>query len=223
MDLGTWAQWAGAAATSTGIIVALFRDSIYGKFHHPDLQLRLAAVSPFCVKTPFSNSSRYFVRLWVVNKGNVRAEKVEVFMSTAYSVDENDQDQIIPSFAPTNLRWSYSDLHQPTIVIDGLSPDMGRYCDLLTIADPNLNDFNPRPEDVGVVRLAIQTDILSPPRDFFRQGKYRFWISIAAANRRPVRYRINFHLTGRWSDDEKVMFAHGFTIDYKQVQRLPLY
>jgi hypothetical protein len=52
VDPGTWAQWAGAAATTTGIIVALFRESIYGMFHHPDLEVRLAASRPFLRKDP---------------------------------------------------------------------------------------------------------------------------------------------------------------------------
>jgi hypothetical protein len=222
VDPGTWAQWAGAAATTTGIIVALFRESIYGMFHHPDLEVRLAASRPFCVRTPFSNSFRYFVRLWIVNKGDVRAEKVEVFMTTAYSVDEGGEEKIIPSFAPANLRWSYSTFEDPDIVIDGISPDMGRYCDLLAIADPAIIDLNPRPEDSGVVKASLQTEVLSTPSEFVRQGRYRFWISIAGANRRPVRYVIDFHLTGRWSADQNEMFAHGFTIEFKRSKRQPL-
>ena len=86
--VGNYAQWAGAGLTALAITVALFMESIFGRFRHPELKARLEAGYPDCVKTLTSHEtwrgSRYFLRLWIENVGNVRAEEVEVFLSRAW-------------------------------------------------------------------------------------------------------------------------------------------
>jgi len=61
-----------------------FKESIIRWLRHPELTARLEARHPDCVKTPLKHGewwgSRYFLRLWIRNEGDVRAEKVEVFL-----------------------------------------------------------------------------------------------------------------------------------------------
>src|SRR6266567_2955391 len=87
-QVGNYAQWAGAGLTALAVAVALFKESIIRWLRHPKLTAKLEAGHPDCVKTPTShetwNGSRYFLRLWIANVGNVRAEEVEVFLSRAW-------------------------------------------------------------------------------------------------------------------------------------------
>jgi hypothetical protein len=120
---GNYAQWAGACLTACAIIVALFKETFIRWFRHPKLTARLEARHPDCVKTPLSyegwNGSRYFLRLWIENDGNERAEKVEVFLRRAWK-EQTGSFVELPEFTPMNLRWSYSDYQKPTISTDGI-------------------------------------------------------------------------------------------------------
>jgi hypothetical protein len=119
MELGTVAQWVGAGVTSVAIVVALFKEAIIRRLRHPELTVRLEARHPDCVKTPISegawHGSRYFLRLWIENEGDVRADKVEVFLSQALVERGASSFVAVPQFTPMNLRWSYGDYNQPTI------------------------------------------------------------------------------------------------------------
>lgn len=116
------------------ITVALFKESILHKLRHPELTARLEARHPDCVKTPLSHGgwdgSRYFLRLWIENVGDARADGVEVFVARAWVEGKEGSFEELPQFTAMNLRWSYSEYHKPTIYTDGISPRMGRYCDL---------------------------------------------------------------------------------------------
>jgi hypothetical protein len=106
-QVGNYAQWAGAGLTALAIAVALFKESIIRMLRHPKLKARLEARHPDCVKTPTSHNEewhgfRYFLRLWIENVGNVRAEEVEVFLSRAW-VEQKGAFKELPEFTPMNL------------------------------------------------------------------------------------------------------------------------
>jgi hypothetical protein len=178
--------------------------------------VRLEARHPDCVKTPVSegtwHGSRYFLRLWIVNDGDVRAAKVEVFLSRAWVESGAGSFVAVPQFTPMNLRWSYSDYHKPTIYTDGISPRMGRYCDFGAISDPMHPTLKSLPRQSEKTCLALQFEFLRPATEWLLPGKYKFEILLAASNCEPVARVVEFHLTGLWSDDETDMFANGFVV-----------
>jgi hypothetical protein len=145
MDVGNLAQWAGVLATTSAVVVALFKEEILRRLKHPELTASIEAKHPYCIRTPLQesyeglpwNGSRYFLRLWVMNKGNSRAEKVEVFLSQALVQGTNGSFEPVPKFTPMNLRWSYTDYNDPDIYVDGISPGMRRLCDFGAISDPS--------------------------------------------------------------------------------------
>jgi hypothetical protein len=108
---GNYAQWTGAGLTALAITVALFKESIIRCLRHPELTARLEARYPDCVKTPVSHEmwhgSRYFLRLWIENAGDVRADDVEVFVARAWVEGKRGSFEELPQFTPMNLRWSY--------------------------------------------------------------------------------------------------------------------
>lgn len=216
---GTVAQWVGAVVTAVAIGVALFKESIIRWLRHPELTARLEARHPDCVKTPLKHGewwgSRYFLRLWIRNEGDVRAEKVEVFLARAWVEHKVGSWEELPQFTPMNLRWSNGDWKNPTIYVDGISPGMSRYCDLGAISDPAHPDLKSLPE-AGKTRLGLQFEFLGPASEYLLPGKYKFEILVAASNREPVAYFVEIHLTGLWSEDEKEMFKNGFTVTVRK-------
>lgn len=216
MDLGNVAQWVGAVGTISAVLVALFKEDLLRWRRRPELVAVLKAERPYCVKTPEHhgtppnvwNGSRYFIRLMVTNMGNVRADKVEVFLSSAV-VEETNQP--VPNFIPMNLKWSYIG----SIYADGISPDMSRLCDFAAITDPTWPPFKEeRPSALSEKEtcLSLILEVGLSRRDFLPPGRYKFEVTMAASNCKPVRQQFRLHLTGRWEADEKVMFAHGFVV-----------
>jgi hypothetical protein len=219
MDWGNYAQWAGAIAGSAAVIVALFKEDILRWRRHPELTVRLRPEHPDCVRTPAKHNEwkgwRYWVRLWIQNDGNARAENVEVFLLRLLVERKKDVFEEMPGFAEKNLRWSHGDFAKPTIYLSGMSPRMGRYCDLVAISDPNHPDLRDLPEPEKT-RLGIQYEVLGPAADWPLPGKYRFEIIVAGSNCRPTMYTIDFQLTGLWSEKENKMFTNGFIISLRK-------
>lgn len=189
MELGNLAQWVGACGTVAAVVVALFKGELLRWLRHPKLAALTKAENPYCVRAPNRetvpggevwNGFRYWIRLWVENRGRVRADKVQVFLSDLLRQQADGSFKSVPKFTPMNLRWSYGNYQKPEIYADGISPDMGKFCDLGAISDPKTPSLN-RP---SVIKLA-------------------------AANCAPKTHRVELHLTGQWYDDEPTMFSHG--------------
>lgn len=214
---GNYAQWTGAGLTALAIAVALFKEDFIRLLRHPKLKGRLEARDPDCVKTPTNHNEewhgfRYFLRLWIENVGNVRAEEVEVFLSRAW-VEKKGSFKELSQFTPMNLRWSNSDYQKPTIAVDGISPRMGRYCDFGSISDPAHPVLKALPDNAGKTRLNLVTQVLRPAADWLPPGKYKFEVLLAGSNCEPVAWVVVLHLTGLWSDDPTEMFANGFVAE----------
>ena len=135
---GNVAQWVGALATTAAVIVALFKEDLIRLRRHPKLTASIEAKYPDCIKTAVQwrgankekpwKGWRYWLRVWVKNGGNVRAEKVEVFLSRAW-VWNNSSFEPLTHFTPMNLLWS----NTQDAYVDGIPPDMRRLCDLGSI------------------------------------------------------------------------------------------
>jgi hypothetical protein len=216
---GNLAQWASAILTFFAICFALFKEEVLRLIRHPELSVRLEARFPDCVKSEVNHKgeifSRYFVLLWIKNEGNVRAENVEVFLSRAWTNKGNGFEEVA-QFRPMNLRWSFLDWKNPVIHAVGISPDMGRHCDLGAITDPNHPDLKSLPEESEKTRLCLQTEFLGPTTGWWLPGKYRFRLLVAASNRKPAAYFVEIHLTGLWFEDQAEMFKNGFTVNVRR-------
>lgn len=216
------AQWAGAIATSLAVLVALFRDSILSHWRKPRLGARCSKDSPWTVRTkiivysddPQTNTRKilwsgdcYYVRIEVENTGRTRAEKVQVYASKLERVALDGTREPCNEFIPLNMRWSNSPPSAPTLVLDGISPEMGAFCDVISLCDP-ANPHQGRPtgtkKDVTIGQLQLEVEptneshLLSP-------DEYRLTLRIAAANAKPIKKVLTFKHTGRFLPDDKEM------------------
>src|SRR5438093_4613119 len=84
------ATWAGAIATFLAVVIALFKEEIIRLWRRPRLSGRIRLQGPDCHKIEMActnpNSGQilargwcYYFRLWVENKGNQPAERIQVF------------------------------------------------------------------------------------------------------------------------------------------------
>ena len=231
MSVDDTAKWAGAIATFIAVIVALLKEEIIRLWRKPDLVARVKLCAPDCHKTrvTFLNHITrqpdvvdcYYFRLWVENKGNLRAEKVQVFASKLLKKHTDGVYREEQHFLPMNLKWSHSQIPigRPEIFADGISPEMGKHCDLGHINHPSkrplLGEDLPGLRQTSTV-LALDLEVspntlshLIPP------GEYRLEIKLAATNSKPVIKIIEMDIKGNWYDNENEMFSKG--IDMKEM------
>ena len=219
------ALWTGSIATFLAVIVALFKEEIVRIWRRPKLQARIKLSAPDCHKTKMSRLSNtgqvlmssdcYYVRLWIENIGNQRAEKVQIFVSKLFRRHADGSFVEDTSFLPMNLRWSHAQSSPlgPEIFAEGISPKMGKHCDLGHILDPGnrikfgINLLNvPENETILELDLEIAPNTLS---HFVPPGVYRIELKLAAANMAPKTKIIEINHTGDWYPDENKMFTDG--------------
>ena len=226
MEIGTLAQWAGATATFLAVLVALFKDEMLRWWRKPKLTVSVALAPPDCHKTTLTYVVRrtavtygaadcYYLRVWVANVGKTRAERVQVFASKLQRRSADNSFKEVEAFLPMNLRWAHGQQAPggPEIFAEGISPEMGKHCDLGHVVDPKFR------KDVGedlpgiaadhtilALDLEVQPATLShliPP------GVYRLELRVAAANSAPVTKAIELTITGKWFEDQTQMFSDG--------------
>ncbi len=207
------AQWFGAVGTILAVLVALFKDPFVAWRRRPHLDAACTEGSPWTSKQPVVvrnsqgttiwNGDCYYVRLKVENSGNTRAEKVQVHAERLAKRGLNDQFADIPTFIPLDLKWS----NLSVSILDGISPRMGAFCDVLSLCDPaNPTRSLPRdtPQNVTVAELQLEVLPLARP-DLLSPGTYRLTLRIAAANAKPINKVFEFKHTGTWMDNDTDM------------------
>jgi len=220
------AVWTGSIATLLAVIVALFREQLVRIWCRPKLQAIVRLSAPDCHKTQMTLSNQqtgavidradcYYFRLWVENTGNKRAEKVQVFVSKLFRCHADGSFVEDKSFLPMNLRWSHSQLQPfvPEIFAEGISPQMGKHCDLGHIIDPSKRtSFGVNLPSVPHDKTILELDLEIAPNTLTHlvpPGIYRVEMKLAAANVEPETKIIEINHTGDWYSDEGKMFSDG--------------
>jgi hypothetical protein len=159
----------------------------------------------------------YWLRVWIENTGNARAEQVQVFISKVYKRDANNRFVLVPNFAPMNLRWANSrDWRNPEVFAPGISHRMGKHCDLCSISDPaNPTDLLKGYQGQCVATLQLEV-YPSSDKHRFPPGDYLLKLIVGAANADPVTTFVELNLKGPWSPDFQVMFRDYLGVDVVQ-------
>ncbi|HEY3041707.1 MAG TPA: hypothetical protein VGJ66_23430 [Pyrinomonadaceae bacterium] len=230
IDWGNVAQWVAAFVMSLVALVALFKEEIMKRWRRPILDLSLRVTPPDCYKTELRNlrpgpgdnvqisgfgkwhvANCYYFRLWVDNHGKTRAERVQVFATRLHRLGADGKFVEDKHFLPLNLRWSHSeDNHE--VFAEGISPHMGKHCDLGRIIDPekraDFADIEGFAKEKCLFELAVEFP--SATRSHLLQpGVYRLELKIAAGNVAPIDKTVELSVTGNWFDEEEVMFRDG--------------
>jgi hypothetical protein len=219
------ATWISAIATLLAVLVALFKDEIVRLLRRPKLDATIRLGAPDCHKTQMTvynsktgeivaSADCYYLRIWVENMGGIRAEDVQVFVAKLLRRHADGSFKVEEQFLPMNLRWAHSQRAKgPEIFAEGISPQMGKHCDLGHILQPafrqNLQQtLSDVPEDQTILELDLEV-APNTMSHMIRPGVYRLELKIAAANARPVTKTLEINLTGQWFDEETKMFSDG--------------
>jgi hypothetical protein len=159
----------------------------------------------------------YYLRLWIENAGNVRAEAVQVFVKSLARKQANSQFSEDRDFLPMNLRWS----HSPSpLIFTSINPGMGRHCDFGHIVDPAFDSeflpskqFFAKKPDEG--KTVVSLDVEFEPATYSHlipPGEYRITLMIGGANFKPETTQLELVHTGNWHPDEEKMFSDGLGV-----------
>lgn len=221
------AVWTGSIATLLAIVVALFKEQLVRIWRRPKLEARVRLSAPDCHKTEMTLINKetgalieradcYYFRLWVENTGNQRAEKVQVFLSKLFRRHADGSFVEDKSFLPMNLRWSHSQLSPlgREIFAEGISPKMGKHCDLGHIIDPSKRvAFGINLSNIAAGKTILELDLEVAPNTLthlLSPAVYRLEMKLAAANLEPETKTIEINHTGDWYSEETKMFSDGF-------------
>jgi hypothetical protein len=226
LQLGSLAQWFAALSTLLAVLVALFKEDIVRRWRRPQLVVSIEPAKTLLSYTAqrtvptFLTVDCYYLRLWVQNKGNTRAEKVQVFAAALSKRGADGSFNRVDGFFPMNLSWSYSPPGAPEIYADGISPDMGKHCDLGSVVHPATRlELGEAREDVPAEKTALVLALEVTPNtrsNIIPPGVYHLVLRIAAANAAPTTRTLELNLTGDWFPDEKRMFSDGLGARFLQ-------
>ena len=218
--------WAAAVAAFLAVLVALFKEEITRLWRRPILDAIIRLEAPDCHKTEtifykrdtgevYARSDSYYFRIWVTNKGGLRAEKVQVFAAKLLKRHADGIFKEEKQFLPMNLKWSHSQMSTkgPEIFAEGISPEMGKHCDLGHILDPKfLNDTPQSDPGNNQEKTILELDLEVAPNTkshLLHPGVYQLVLMIAAANSKPIKKAWEINMTGDWFYDETKMFSDG--------------
>lgn len=112
-----------------------------------------------------------------------------------------------------NLLWSHGRPGQSEVFAQGISPQMGRHCELAHIVDPAHSErFGIPHVDAVLGQCWLILDLEAPPNvgsHLLSAGDYRLIVRVAAANALPAIHTIELSLSGRWYDEQDKMFFDG--------------
>ena len=220
---GNIVQWVAVGATLLAVIAALFKEEFVRILRHPSLDVA-AIEPPHCHKLPVSyvvqrtaptyvTTRGYFFRLWVQNNGNSKADQVQVFASKLWrqAADGGFREDL--TFLPMNLLWSHYPEESRVVYADGISPEMGKHCDLGFIFKPTErielgHDLPDVPSESTIFSLALEVKPSSNSH-LLGPGVYRLELRIAAANCPPITRVLEINHTGKYYGNSDEMFRSG--------------
>jgi hypothetical protein len=197
-------------------MVALFKDAFLAWRRKPTLEATCGKQTPWTVRTPIIvhsggqvlwNGDCYFVRVKIENTGKTRAKKVQVsaLNLSKRGADNNFED--IPTILPLSMKWSNSPPAGPASTLDGISPKMAAFCDIVSLCDPaNQHQRKPigAPPNTTIGQLQLEVDPLTDSH-LLLPGTYRLTLRIAGANVKPIDKTFVFTHTGTWMRDDAEM------------------
>jgi hypothetical protein len=200
------ADWMTAIGTVGAVAAALFGRNIRRLWNRPRVR---AIVRPNSRDHSFERirnghdgyDQGYFLRLWVDNQGDERAERVQVFLDLVSKAQLDGTFNPVDGFLSMNLRWAHESSGRPEAFAEVISPGIGRQCNVGGVMKSTPNEFILWTE----AGPSSRSNVLPP-------GVYKLELKIAASNARPFPQELELRFTGAWSDDADDMYEKGVTI-----------
>jgi hypothetical protein len=208
--LNTSPIWLMGFAALLASFVALFGDGVRRWIWRPHLTISYVPGPDYCeavslvVRGNEQVAARgYYFRLLIENKGALRAEKVEVLLTTLRHVRSDGTRPVVRRYS-MNLKWT----HIGIPILEGISSKMERFCDIGHVMCPeDIMALLPPGVDASAIdshTATLTLDIETQPNlpiNVLRPGKYELGLWVCAANHQPVQKVLEIDISGRWTDD----------------------
>ncbi len=232
-QLADWTiKWLTAIGTVGAVLFALFQDKYRRWRGQPILEITASPKLPDCVKIPYvrpaqfgflqsspqpsviprRETTSYYLRILVKNKGNETARNVEVYakkLKLYRKSDEQWEEEAL--FPPMNLVWSNYESGQMTY-LRFLPPGMSKHCAVGHILDPKDRkefDADDNPElELGPGEVSLTFDLIQQPLHkgyIVNRGEYRLEVVVAADNVDAVTKDVKIYFDGQWDPDQAAM------------------
>lgn len=218
-----WPAWLAVGATLLAVFVALFKEELVHLWRSPDLHARLNLEPPDCHQTVLSvfntitgaehgQALCYYLRFWVENRGRSEARQVQAVASALRKKHADGSFKPDSRFLPMNLRWSITQSPSggPLLRAPGISPGMGRHCDLGHITDPeHRKKMRTTPNDPHLGESVVELDLEAAPHTnshLLPAGSYQLDVMLAADNTKPKKVTFEITFKGQWTKVEQEMF-----------------
>lgn len=161
----------------------------------------------------YSNIITYIVK-WIENSGRATAHQVQVFASKLFRRAANGSFKEDSRFLPMNLLWAHDD----KVYAEGISPKMGKHCNLGRIIKPSeraeVGDDLPEVAATNTIFALFLEVKPSSSSHLLAPETYRLELKIAAANTPPVTKLLEITHTGKWFDNPEEMFRNGIGLKF---------
>ena len=218
--------WVAIGTISLGI-VAIFQDKIRDFWHRPRLNLDFIIEPPNCHKTILNYIKNEVVidrafccyyRLKITNFGEGSAKEVEVMIVNKYIKQQNGLFIEDNSFLPLNLLWS----HYGKVVMENIPPSLFKHCDFGRIVEPQYRDreIGGLVEIDSGIKTVLNLDLAQKPNTgshIVLPGTYRFKITVASSNTKPITKVFELEYNDFWDNNEKEMLEEAIRV--KEIQK----
>jgi len=227
-------------------IFGIFHDWIRSQFNYPELDIEFNINQPDCHKTfltrkyevknwtpatgikipgvadgekewHIDNVECYYYRLKIFNRGNYRAEKVEIMILEKFTENSKKRFMKDYNFLPLNLVWG----HDGVVVRESIAPLLFKYCDFGCIVAPEHTHIKFPDGGVYEQGVVLDLDLAVKPNTMSHlvfPGKHRFKIIAVADNSKVVTKIFEIDFQDFWNNDEKIMLKNGLIV--KEVKSL---
>ena len=216
------ATWITAICTVVLAVVAIFQETIRGRFYRPKFKVSVETKPPDCVMVPITRKGNgsivayaVYLRLWVENTGNATGRKVEVYAKLLHHQRSDERWEVVPEFPPMNLKWANLD----KVFFPSIPPGMGKHCDVAHVTDPSkrnqLGEDAPQSSTSQQEETLLVFDLMVAPNHrghIVERGKYKLDILVAADNVRPISQTLFISLPRTWYSDGEKMLREGVGI-----------
>jgi len=187
-------------------LMALFKELIADWIWGPVLEVSYHQDHDYCERavrpSPQGLTTAYYFRVLVRNVGHRRAEDVEVMATNLYEVDHGGTRKLVHRYL-VNLMWT----HKNITVLDGISPQMERFCDIgfyasgasfgTTIASHGECDLSKGPP--AFFSLSVES-IPNNLSHMLCRGSFELELQISASNCRPIKKKLLIRTSGVWAE-----------------------
>jgi len=221
-DIGTLAQWCGAAASFSAVGVALFKEPIIRWLKSPKLKVTINTIDDSTMNlTKYGreiSDNPWYLRLRVTNEGKSKASNCKIIVSSCHKKNINGEYVKIKDFLAMKLLWT----HTAKNYSESIEPGVWCNCEFgkihsIGILNKVYDGFDLSLIDEKKPGFVLETEVKPySGSSFFAEGEYRFSVLAVSDETKSKEFNIDLKLKGMKVDDREKMFNECVSISISE-------